>query len=82
MRPRAAQACLLHHQPAALCGRRPHPDDYRRRGRFKAAFLVAASTFAVGGILVYSLSSVALQSALRNMGVLGYAIYMAIISNS
>ena len=43
---------------------------------------MAASTFAVGGILVYSLSSVALQSALRNMGVLGYAIYMAIISNS
>ena len=34
---------------------------------------MAASTFAVGGILVYSLSSVALQSALRNMGVLGYA---------
>ena len=67
---------------AALYRGGPHPDAYHRCGRFKAAFLVAASTFAVGGVLVYSLSSVALQSALRNMGVLGYAVYMAVLSNS
>tara|TARA_B110001452_G_scaffold52270_1_gene39818 strand:- start:1440 stop:1583 length:144 start_codon:yes stop_codon:yes gene_type:complete len=46
-----------------------------------AAYLVAASTFAIGGLVVYSVSSVALQSALRNMGVLGYAVYMAMLSN-
>jgi len=49
--------------------------------RFMAAYLVAASTFAIGGLVVYSVSSVALQSALRNMGVLGYAVYMAMLSN-
>ena len=51
------------------------------RRRFMAAYLVAASTFAIGGLLVYSVSSVALQSALRNMGVLGYAVYMAVLAN-
>ena len=43
---------------------------------------MAASTFALGGLVVYSLSSVILQSALRNMGVLGYAVYMAFLANS
>ena len=53
------------------------------RGSFcTQQYIAAASTFAVGGILVYSLTSVALQSALRNMGVLGYAIYMAMLANS
>ena len=51
------------------------------RRKFRPAYVVAASSFAVGGLVVYSLPSVALQSALRNLGVLGYAMYLALLAN-
>ena len=49
--------------------------------RFAQAYAAGASTFVVGGLLVYSLPSVALQSALRNLGVLAFGIYLALVSN-
>mmetsp|Transcript_34196 Transcript_34196/g.107300 ORF Transcript_34196/g.107300 Transcript_34196/m.107300 type:complete len:263 (+) Transcript_34196:31-819(+) len=44
--------------------------------------LVAAVSFGIGGPLVYMLPSVLLQSALRNVGVLGFSSYLALVANS
>jgi len=43
--------------------------------------LVAGVSFGIGGPLVYSLPSVLLQSAMRNVGVLGFSIYLALVAN-
>ena len=45
------------------------------------ACVAAGVAFAVGGGLVYSLPSVVLQSAARNAGALGFAIYLAMLAN-
>ncbi len=51
------------------------------RSTFVTAFIPAFASFTVGGALVYSLPSVALQAALRNAGVLGICIYLAVVSH-
>lgn len=48
---------------------------------FLKAFAPAFVSFLVGGVVVYSLPSVALQSALRNLGVLALSVYLAIVSS-
>lgn len=50
------------------------------RRKFVAAFAPAFVSFVVGGALVYSLKSVALQVALRNVGVLAICVYLAMVS--
>jgi len=42
--------------------------------------VTAGASFAVGGALVYSLPSVSLQSALRNVGVLFFSVYLALVT--
>jgi hypothetical protein len=52
------------------------------RRKFMAAFLPAFSSFLLGGPIVYSLPSIILQGALRNLGVLGISVYLAVVSSS
>ena len=42
---------------------------------------VSAVSFGLGGPLIFSLQSVMLQSALRNVGVLGFSVYLAMVAN-
>ena len=49
------------------------------RARFAAALLPALTTFLVGGPLIYSLPVVA-GAALRNLGVLGMCVWLAVVA--
>lgn len=51
------------------------------RQRFAAAILPALATFLFGGPIIYSLPVVA-GAALRNLGVLGMCVYLAVVSSS
>ena len=48
---------------------------------FQLGFLAGCPAFLAGGPLVYSLPSVLLQGALRNLGVLAISIYLAVVSS-
>ena len=50
------------------------------KAKFRAAIVPALATFTIGGPLVYSLPVVA-GAALRNLGVLGFCIYLAVVSS-
>lgn len=49
---------------------------------FVAAFAPAFFSFLAGGPVVYSLPSVLLQGALRNLGVLAISVYLAVVSSA
>ena len=53
----------------------------RVRRSLRQTCVVAALSFGLGGPLVYSLPSVLLQSALRNVGVLAFSSYLALVAN-
>lgn len=52
------------------------------RDRFLPAYAPAFASFLVGGVLVYRLQSLVLQAALRNLGVLAIAVYLAMIASA
>lgn len=52
----------------------------RLRSSLWRTCLVAAVSFGIGGPLVYALPSVLAQSALRNVGVLAFSFYLALIA--
>ncbi|KAL1512091.1 hypothetical protein AB1Y20_005363 [Prymnesium parvum] len=52
------------------------------RRKFVAAFAPAFVSFLAGGPIVYSLPSVLLQGALRNLGVLVISVYLAVVASN
>ena len=52
----------------------------RLRSSLWRTCVVAAVSFGIGGPLVYALPSVLLQSALRNVGVLAFSFYLALVA--
>ena len=52
------------------------------RSKFLAAYAPAFATFLLGGPVIYSIRSIILQGALRNLGVLAISVYLAMLSSN